>query len=147
MPASGLNWFMPASGFNQFKPGKIEFMPASGINNAFNFSQFKPWFKPGGLNQLPTLVWIAPAHVVGQLSMVFCQHCFCLCKGIRVIVCMNCRCVQSFMKRRMFVYVGKMAESRTGSKFRKPTFICNFCSDSTHWTIRSALTDSQGCCD
>ena len=29
-------------------------MPAIGIN-ALNFSRFKPWFKPGGLNQLPTL--------------------------------------------------------------------------------------------
>ena len=30
-------------------------MPASGINS-FNFSRFKPWFKPGGLNHLPTLL-------------------------------------------------------------------------------------------
>ena len=37
------------TGLNRFKPGKIEFMPASGIN-ALNFSQFKP----GGLNHLPT---------------------------------------------------------------------------------------------
>ena len=39
------------TGLNRFKPGKIEFMPASGINLS-NFSRFKPWFKPGGLNHL-----------------------------------------------------------------------------------------------
>ena len=36
---------MPATGFNRFKPGKIEFMPVSGIN-AFNFSRFKPLANP-----------------------------------------------------------------------------------------------------
>ena len=45
---------MVSTGLNRFKPSKIEFMPANGIN-ALNFSRFKPWFKPGGLNQLPTL--------------------------------------------------------------------------------------------
>ena len=32
-------------------------MSASGINS-FNFSRFKPWYKPCGLNQLSTLVKI-----------------------------------------------------------------------------------------
>ena len=41
------------TGLDQLKPGKIEFMPASGIN-AFIFCRFKPRFKPGGLNQLLT---------------------------------------------------------------------------------------------
>ena len=42
---------MVLTGLNQFKPGKIDVMPASGINS-FNFSRFKP----GGLNHLPTLM-------------------------------------------------------------------------------------------
>ena len=46
---------MVLTGLNQFKPGKTEFMPASGINLC-NFSRFKPWFKPDGLNHLPTLL-------------------------------------------------------------------------------------------
>ena len=61
MPASGLNGFMPASGFNRFKSGKIKFMPASGINLS-NFSRIKPWFKPGGLNHLPTLLQMVPSR-------------------------------------------------------------------------------------
>ena len=61
MPASGLNWFIPAGGFNRFKPGKIAFKPTSGIN-AFNFGRFKPWFKPGGLTHLPTLIQTANGH-------------------------------------------------------------------------------------
>ena len=47
------------TGLNRLKPGKIEFRPASGINLC-NFSRFKPWFKPGGLNHLPTLDWARP---------------------------------------------------------------------------------------
>ena len=50
------------TGLNWFKPGKTEFMPASGIN-LFNFSWFKPWFKPGGLNHLPTLLQPTAYHL------------------------------------------------------------------------------------
>ena len=45
---------MVLTGLNRFKPGKIEFIPASGIN-ALSFSRFKPWFKPGGLNRFKSV--------------------------------------------------------------------------------------------
>ena len=43
--------------------------------------------------------------------------------------------------------IGWMAEPRTWTKFRQPTFKCNICSNSIHRTPRSTATHLQGYCE